>query len=185
MADDPAGPKMADDPAGPKVTDDPAGPKVADDPTGPQKSGWRTIVVTAILTSVVTTAVGAFLAFSSNLAKNGWIIRQLGGLSVSQIKPLPPFADGHANCGNQEPPVPLSEAKTSFCFLTDISIRVGNSIARPQNEGGWEVCKIELGTGANAGRFMLSAKMDGVCPGKEPKDKPEITCKAKCIQFAE
>jgi hypothetical protein len=165
------------------MADDPSA-QGASNKASPKKDGWRTVVVTAILTTIATTVVGAFLAVAGNLASNGWIIRQLGGLSVSQItKPLalPP---AHANCGNEEPPVPLTDVKTSFCYLTDISIRVGNSIA-PQNKGGWEICKIELGTGADAERFMLIAKMDGVCPGKEPAEKPEITCKAKCIKFAE
>jgi hypothetical protein len=74
----------------------------------------------------------------------------------------------------------MTNTKKSFCFLTDMSVRQGNSITQDNKEG-WDVCKIERGKGSKAGQFVLIAEMKGDCP--EKTRIPEITCKARCVRF--
>jgi hypothetical protein len=112
----------------------------------------------------------AILAWTGNFLSDGGIIRVLGGVSASQIINAEPVQAG-TNCPDKRSAI-IGDAKRSFCFFSDISIRQDNA-------GGWDVCKLEVGTGENAGKLLLTAQMqDGKCtPGAE------ISCKAKCIKF--
>lgn len=116
-----------------------------------------------------------------NYVTDGGIVKALGGVSLSQIINAEP-ASAVTNCGNLIETY-LGDPKKTFCVLSDISIRAGNSIAR-NNAGGWNVCKIEIAQGASryAGKLVLIAQMDGQCP-LPPAPQPEIACWAKCIRF--
>ena len=144
-------------------------------------------IPTKILTVVGTAIATAILGAASAYLWGGGVIRTLGGVSVSQIIDSPPAQKNLRNCGDQGAPVRLSSVKKSFCFLTDISIRVGNSIDKnekntKESKDGWTICKIEKGEGADEGYFVLIAKMDGNCHSELP-GPPEIACWARCIEF--
>jgi hypothetical protein len=136
------------------------------------KAAWG--VGSGVGTVVLTTV----LAFVGNYITNGGVVRLLGGLSVSQIADAQPI-QAHTNC----PDVSVVNIKgapdKTFCFLTDVSIRQGNSITS-DNVGGWSVCKIEPDSSGKS--LQLVAQMDGKCSASSPKG-PEITCKAKCISY--
>jgi hypothetical protein len=135
--------------------------------------GAAAVVGTAVLTTI--------LVYVGNRVSDGAIIRLLGGITVSQLANAEPPFQSHTNCGDRHESY-MGDAKKIFCFLSDISIRVGNSIDVDKNLNGWDVCKIEEGTGINKGRLMLIAQTDGICPSQPPRS-PEITCKARCIRF--
>jgi hypothetical protein len=113
---------------------------------------------------------GAILAWVGYFAASGGVVRTLGGFSVSQLTEAIEYQVG-TNCGDYRNAV-IGSVKKSFCFLSDISIRQDNA-------GGWDVCKIEVGNGDNAGKLLLTAQMtDGTCA-----KGAEISCKARCINF--
>ena len=97
--------------------------------------------------------MAVILTYVGNRISDGAIIRLLGGISVSQFTNAEPF-QAHTNCGDRHESV-MGKAEEIFCFISDISIRVGNSIDVELNRNGWDVCKIEEGKGINAGRLML------------------------------
>jgi hypothetical protein len=142
--------------------------------TGSATTGvWSTFV-----TVVVTVIVTAILTLFGTFVFKGGAIRALGGLAVSQVSKSELYEMG-TNCGDTREAA-MPNVKESFCFLTDISVRQGNSIAEGDKEG-WNICKIEKGKGDKAEQFVLIAEMKGTCPPKP--GLPEITCKARCIRF--
>jgi hypothetical protein len=130
----------------------------------------------AMVGAVGTVIATAILTFAGNSFTNGGIVRLLGGISASQIADALPVK-AHAFC----PDVGVSPIKgtpdKTFCFLTDVSVRQGNSIMT-DTKGGWSACKIEPD---NSGKSQqLVAQMDGQC---SPSKGPEIFCQATCISY--
>jgi hypothetical protein len=128
---------------------------------------WKTI-----LTVVVTTIVGALLTFAGAFIFNGDIIRALGGITASQLSGGTTYQSG-AKCDDHREAI-MTIAKNSFCFLMDISVRPTGAIIKE----GWDVCRIELESG---GHYVLTTEIARSCT--RPEDHPEISCKAKCIEF--
>jgi hypothetical protein len=134
---------------------------------------WGTVITVA-----VTVIVTALLTLLGTFLLKGGAVRVLGGLAVSRVSESELYEAG-TNCGDTRVAA-MPTIKESFCFLTDVSVRQGNSIDKGDKDG-WNVCKIEKGTGDKAGQFVLIAEMKGSCP-RDP-GLPEITCKARCIRF--
>ena len=92
----------------------------------PTISLLRHTIIAAAITAVITTIVGAGLAYVGAAFWKGGLINMLGGVSVSQIT----SAEDHSvptYCGNKVP-IFLGEAKKTFCALTDMSIRHGKPL---------------------------------------------------------
>jgi hypothetical protein len=136
--------------------------------------GYGRSVVSTVIVAIVTAAA----AYAGNFFSDGGLIRVLGGLSVKQLTEAEVLPNGF-NCPDHRE-IGLGDVKKTFCVLTDVSIRQGNSIPgkNKDKEGGWDVCRIEAGTGSKSGQLVLVAEMQQECsPGAE------ITCKARCIKF--
>jgi hypothetical protein len=125
-----------------------------------------------ILTVVVTTIVGALLAFAGAYISSGGVIHALGGITASQLSGGTTYQSG-AKCEDHREAI-MTMAKNSVCFLTDVSVRPAGAIMKD----GWDVCRIAVEAG---GHFVLTTEMYRSCT--KPEEHPEISCKARCIEF--